>query len=300
MIELGTGQAAGGATAVKDTTDATFMADVIEASKETPVVVDFWAPWCEPCKTLGPVLEAAVAKTGGKVRMVKVDVDKNQMVAGQLQIQSIPAVFAFADGKPVDAFMGAVTPGEVNDFVKRLADGAPGGLEEALDAADQMLEEGAAGDAAQTFIAVLGEEPENARAMGGLIRATLATGDLERARAMLDAAPEAMQGDAAITAARAAVELAEQAAGAGETDELRARLAANEDDHQARFDLATALIAADDKAGAINELLELFRRDREWNEEAAKTQLFKLFETFGPKDPLTQSGRRRLSSMIFV
>ncbi len=302
MIELGnTPPPSDGASQVKDATDATFMVDVIEASREGPVIVDFWAPWCEPCKTLGPVLEQAVAATGGKVRLVKVDVDKSQMVAQQLRVQSIPAVFGFVDGQPVDGFMGNVTPSEVTEFVAKLAKGAgAGALDEALQAAEEMLEQGAAVEAAQTFAAILGEDPENARAMGGMIRATLASGDVERAKALMASVPPAIAEDQAIVAARAAIDLAEQTQDAGETGELKARLEASPDDHQARFDLATALLAGNDKEGAVEELLELFRRDREWNEGAAKDQLFKLFDTFGANDPLTLKGRRRLSSMIFA
>ncbi|MEM7423981.1 MAG: co-chaperone YbbN [Pseudomonadota bacterium] len=300
MIELGTGTA-DTATAVKDSTDATFMQDVIEASREKPIVVDFWAEWCGPCKTLGPLLEQAVAATKGKVQMVKVDIDRSPMIAQQMRIQSIPAVFAFVDGRPVDGFMGAVSPGEVNDFVARIARGAGAdALEEALDAADQMLEEGAAAEAAQTYAAVLGEDPENARAMGGMVRAALATGDVDRAKAMLDQVPASMTDKPPITAARAAVELAEQAADAGETGALRAALDRDPEDHQARFDLSVALAAAGDHEGAIDALLELFRRDREWNDGAAKDQLMTLFDTLGPTDPLGLKGRRRLSSMIFA
>lgn len=304
MIELGTStaqQGGAGAAAVKDVTDATFMTDVIQASRETPIVVDFWAPWCEPCKTLGPILEQAVAATNGAVRMVKIDVDRNQMVAGQLRVQSIPAVFAFVDGQPVDAFMGAVSPGEANDFVARLAKGAgAGALDEALDAADKMLEEGAVTDAAQTFAAILGEDPENPRAMAGMIRATLAAGDIERARELVGQVPAEIAEDPHIAAARAAIELAEQAQGAGESVELRAALEADANDHQARFDLSVALAADGDNEGAIEELLELFRRDREWNDGAAREQLMTLFDTLGPKDPVGLKGRRRLSSMIFA
>lgn len=304
MIELGSSTAAqggAGAAAVKDVTDATFMTDVIQASRETPIIVDFWAEWCGPCKTLGPILEQAVAATNGKVRMVKVDVDRNQMVASQLRVQSIPTVYAFVDGQPVDGFTGAVSPGEVNDFVARVAKGAgAGALDEALDAAEQMLEEGAVTDAAQTFAAVLGEDPENPRALGGLIRATLLTGDLERAKAMVEQIPVTLADDPAIAAARAAIELAEQAQGAGETGELKAAIEADPNNHQARFDLSVALAASGDNEGAIEALLELFRRDREWNDGAAKEQLMTLFDTLGPKDPVGLKGRRRLSSMIFA
>lgn len=302
MIELGTGaDTAPGGAAVKDTTDATFMTDVIEASKETPVIAYFTAAWCGPCKTLGPLLEQTVAGAGGKVKLCKIDVDQNQMVAQQMRVQSIPAVFGFIDGQPVDGFMGAVSPGEVTEFVAKLAKGgAADGLAEAMDAAEQMMEEGALADAAQTFAAVLGEDPQNARAMGGLIRATLASGDTEKASAMLAQVPAEMADDPAIATARAAVELAGQAAEAGETSELRARLDANPDDHQARFDLAVALAAGGASQEAVDELLDLFRRDREWNDGAAKTQLFTLFDALGPKDPVALTGRRRLSSMIFA
>ncbi len=302
MIELGnSGPAAGAAPAVKDVTDATFMTEVIQASREAPIVVDFWAEWCGPCKTLGPVLEQAVAATNGAVRMVKVDVDKNQQVAGQLRVQSIPAVFAFVDGQPVDAFMGAVSPGEVNEFVAKLAKGAgAGALDEALDAAEQMLDEGAAAEAAQNFAAILGEDPENARAMGGMIRATLAAGDLDRAKALLEQVPAAITNDPAIAAARGAVELAEQAEGAGETGALLAAVEANPDDHQARFDLSVAQAAANDPEAAIETLLELFRRDREWNDGAAKAQLFTIFDAQKPEDAIVLNGRRKLSSLIFA
>ena len=299
MIDLGA--AAGpGAAPVKDVTDQSFVADVLEASKEIPVVVDFWAPWCAPCRTLGPMLEEAVAKTNGKVQMVKVNIDENQMVAGQLRVQSIPAVFAFADGRPVDGFMGALPRGEIDAFVKRLIDAAGAGFDEALEAAEDLLAQGAATDAAQTFAAILQEDPEEIRAMGGLIRATLAAGEQDQAKAMLSQVPAAKADDPAIAKARAEIELAEQASEAGETAEFRARLSANPDDHQARFDLAVALSANGQNEEAIEALLDLFRRDREWSDGAAKDQLFKIFDALGPKDPLALTGRRKLSSMIFA
>ena len=305
MIELGTGPATGEGAVIKDATDQSFMADVIDASREVPVVVDFWAPWCGPCKTLGPMLEAAVQAQGGKVRMVKVNMDEcpavSQMAAQQLRVQSIPAVFGFVNGQPVDGFMGAQPQSEIDAFVQRLVkSGSADAIGEALDQGDEMLEQGALAEAAQLFAAVLGEDPENARAMGGMIRTTLAAGDVDKAQAMLASVPPAMAEDPAIAAARAAVELAGQAQDAGETAEFRARLEANADDHQARFDLAVALSATGDNETAIEELLELFRRDREWNDAAAKDQLFKIFDALGPKDPLALTGRRRLSSMIFA
>jgi putative thioredoxin len=286
---------------IKDATDATFMADVIQASREAPVIVDFWAPWCGPCKQLGPVLEEAVKGARGAVRMVKVNVDENQRVAGQLRVQSIPAVFAFFGGQPVDGFMGALPASEVKAFVKRLIEmGGGSGLDEALDQADELLEGGAAADAAQVFAAVLAEDPANARALGGLARAELAAGNVAQAKELLAGAAPEIAADPAVVAARSAVELAEQTQEIGEEAELNARLAANPDDHQARYDLALALLARNDREGAVETLLELFRRDREWNDGAAKTQLFKMFDSFGPKDPLTLKGRRRLSSMIFA
>lgn len=286
---------------IKDVTEASFLADVIEASRETPIIVDFWATWCGPCKTLGPMLETAVKAAGGKVRMVKVDVDKNQRIAAQLRVQSIPMVYAFWQGAPVDGFQGAVPASELKAFVDRAAALAgDGGLADALEAAEQMLTDGAAVDAAETFAAILGEEPDNAAAYGGLVRAHLALGNLDQAEAFLTAAPAAIAKSRDLDAARAQLELAKQAANAGPETELRAAVEADPQDHQARFDLAAALLAADKAAEAVDQLLELFRRDREWNEGAAKTQLFTIFEALKPQDPIVLAGRRRLSSMIFA
>ncbi|MBN8629735.1 MAG: thioredoxin [Rhodobacterales bacterium] len=286
---------------IKDVTEATFMADVIEASREVPVIVDFWATWCGPCKTLGPMLEAAVTAAGGKVRMAKVDVDKNQRIAGQLRIQSIPTVYAFWQGQPVDGFQGAVPASELKAFVDRTsALAGDGGLAEAIQAAEDMLTEGAAADAAETFAAILEEEPENAAAYGGLVRAHLAQNNIDQAEGLIAAAPAAVAKSKELDAVRAQLELAKQAANAGPEAELRAAVEANPDDHQARFDLAAALLAADNAKEAVDQLLELFRRDREWNDGAAKTQLFTIFEALKPQDPIVLAGRRRLSSMIFA
>jgi len=301
-MELDFAAAPAPAPLVKEGSEATFMADVVEASREVPVIVDFWAPWCGPCKTLGPALEAAVAAAKGKVRMVKIDVDQNQRIAAQLRVQSIPTVFAFLDGQPVDGFTGAQSAGQIKAFVERLVDmgGGNAGLEEALAAAEQMLVEGAVADAAQTFAAILGEEEGHPQALAGLARSHLALGDVDKARAILDLAPPAKAGDPAIAAARAQVDLAEASAGVGEESGLEQAVAADPDDHQARYDLAMARVAKGDTEGAIDVLLELFRRDREWMDGAAKTQLFKLFDSLGPKSEAATRGRRKLSSMIFA
>nr|WP_091302271.1 thioredoxin [Gemmobacter aquatilis] len=301
MFGLDGATAAPKADLIKDSTEATFMADVIEASREVPVIVDFWAPWCGPCKTLGPALEAAVKAAKGKVKMVKVDVDQNQMIAGQLRIQSIPTVYAFWQGQPVDGFQGALPGSEITKFVERVAALAgDGGLAEAIEAAEQMLAEGAAVDAVETFAAILGEEPENAAAFGGLVRSYLALGQVEQAEGFLAGVPAKIAGAKEVDAARAQIELAKQAAKAGPLDALEAAVAANADDHQARFDLAVALNAAGQVDAAVDQLLELFRRDREWNEGAARAQLLTIFDALKPTDPIVLKGRRRLSSMIFA
>jgi putative thioredoxin len=286
---------------IKDGSEATFMQDVIEASKTVPVIVDFWAPWCGPCKQLGPALEAAVTAAGGKVRMVKVNVDENQMIAGQLRIQSIPTVYAFFDGKPVDGFQGALPASELKVFVDRVAALAgDGGLAEALDAAEAMLAEGAAVDAAETFAAILGEEPENPAAFGGLVRSYLALEELDRAKGLLEAVPASIASAKEVEAVRAQIALMEQAAEAGPVNDLRAAVEADPANAQARFDLALALHAAGQIDAAVDELLELFRRDRDWNEGAAKAQLLTIFDALKPQDPIVLKGRRRLSSMIFA
>ena len=302
MLELNPrGAEAPTADPITEGTEATFMADVVEASREVPVIVDFWATWCGPCKTLGPMLEDAVRRAKGRVRMVKIDVDQAQQIAAQLRIQSIPTVYAFWQGQPVDGFQGALPQSEVDAFVDRVgAMGGDGGLGEAIEAAEAMLTQGAAVDAAQTFAAILQEDPASAPAHGGLVRAHLAMGETARARQLLDAAPREMAGTPEIEAARAQMELAEQAENAGPVADLTARVEEAPDDHQARYDLSTALMAAGDAQGAVDHLLELFRRDREWNEGAAKSQLLTIFEAAGPKDPVALSGRRRLASMILA
>jgi putative thioredoxin len=302
MLELGANAPAG--DLIKDVSEADFMVEVVEASKTVPVIVDFWAPWCGPCKTLGPALEAAVTAARGAVKMAKVNVDENQMIAGQLQVQSIPTVYAFWQGQPIDGFQGAVPGSEIEAFVERVvkASGgdASGGLDDAVEAAEEMLAEGAASDAAQTFAAILGEEPNHAAAYGGLVRANIATGDLTQAEALLSAVPEDIADAPEIQAATAQLDLAKQAESAGPLDELRTAVEADENNHQARFDYAVALNAADNAEEAVNQLLELFRRDREWNDGAAKTQLFTVFEALKANDPVVLNGRRKLSSMIFA
>ncbi|PIE16206.1 MAG: thioredoxin [Rhodobacterales bacterium] len=302
MLELGQGNAAPD-DLIKDTSEADFIADVIDASQTTPVIVDFWAPWCGPCKTLGPALEAEVTAAAGKVKMVKLNVDENQNLAAQMRIQSIPTVFAFVEGKPVDAFQGALPGSEIKAFVEKIAAMGPEadeGLDAAVEAAEAMLTEGAAVDAIETFAAILQEDPNNAAAYGGLVRSLIASGDLEQAEATLNGAPVEIASTAELDTAHAQLELAKQAAEAGPLEELRAAVAADENNHQARFDLATALHVGGDTNGAVEQLLELFRRDRDWNDGAAKTQLFTIFDALKADDPIVLNGRRKLSSMIFA
>ena len=287
---------------IKEGSEASFMQDVIEMSQTVPVIVDFWAPWCGPCKTLGPQLEAAVTAAKGKVRMVKIDVDRAPRLSQQLQIQSIPMVYAFFQGQPVDGFQGAVPNSEVKKFVEKLSalGGDDAGLAEAIEAAEAMLTEGAFADAAETFAAILAEEPENAVAYGGLIRSYLAMEDLDKAQEIADAAPTKIAGSPEVTAAKAQIELARQAASAGPEDLLRAAVARDPQDRQARFDLAAAQHAAGKVEDAVTTLLDLFKLDRDWNEGAAKAQLFTVFGALKPQDPIVLAGRRRLSSMIFA
>jgi len=286
---------------VKDASIETFAADVLEASRETPVIVDFWAPWCGPCKQLGPALEKVVNEAKGAVKLVKVNIDENQEIARQLRIQSIPTVYAFKNGQPVDGFMGAIPESQIRAFVAQLGGAAPGHdhAEEMLAAAEETFASGDVGGAAQLFGHVLQDEPGHPRAVAGLARCYLKTGDVERARKTLALVRPDAAGDEAIRTVDAELKLREQAASVGDAGPLLAKLELNSNDHQARYDLALALDAKGDRDGAIRELLEIVRRDRKWNEESARKHLVTLFEAMGPTDPRTIDARRRLSSILF-
>ena len=288
---------------VKDVNEETFMDDVIEASKTSPIVVDFWAPWCGPCKTLGPALEAEVKATNGKIKMVKIDIDQNQNLASQMRIQSIPAVFAFVDGQPIDGFMGAKAPSELKSFIDKLLEKVTdddGDLSEAIAVANEMLNAKEFNDAAETFEAILGEDPESALAFVGLFNARMGAKKINDAKTMLEEIPDALKNKAEILALQAQIDLSNQAEGVGEINDLRSTLTNNENNHQARFDLALALFTKGETSEAIQELLTIFRVDQEWNDDAARQQLFKFFDILGSENPITLSGRRQLASMLFA
>ena len=287
------------AAPVKDISTAEFMTEVIEGSKEVPVLVDFWAPWCGPCKQLAPALEAAVAKAAGKVRLVKMNIDEHPEVAGQMGIQSIPAVVAFVNGQPKDAFMGAQPEQEIAKFIEKLAGpSGPSKLEEALAAAAGMAEQGQTEEAAGIYGAILQQQPDNTEALAGYGNLLMKDGRIEEAKSVLQMAGDTTSHQG-LEALRAAIDLAEQANSIGDFAELEARLVADPADHQARFDLAVALNGAGKREEAANHLLEIIARNREWQEDGARTQLLKFFESWGPADPATLEARRKLSSLLF-
>jgi len=291
---------AGDADLIKNTTTKDFMRDVIEASREVPVLVDFWAPWCGPCKQLTPVLEKAVRGAKGAVRLVKLNIDDHPQIPGQMGVQSIPAVFAFQDGKPVDGFMGALPESRVNAFIARLIGDSAADTAADLEAAEAALAAGDLNTAAQMFGEILQQDRENAQSLAGLAKCYIKTGDLARAEQTLAMVPPAKADSAPVASARAALELARKAPSTGDIEALRAKLAANPQDAQSRFDLALALNAKGDRNGALDELLALVAKNRSWNEDAARKQLLQLFDAWGTSDPAAIAGRQRLSSLLFA
>jgi putative thioredoxin len=304
MVMLNEGTTAPAAAAdglIKDTTTQAFMKDVIEESKRQPVLVDFWAPWCGPCKQLTPIIEKVVRAAKGKARLVKMNIDEHPAIPGQMGIQSIPAVIAFVNGQPADGFLGALPESQVTAFVERLIKDRVGGEEkDLLKAADAALAEGDPAGAAELYAKLLAEDSTNTSALAGLARTYVATGALDQAKQMLALVPESKRNEAPVAAARAALELAEQATSLGPVAELEQRVVANPLDHQARYDLALALNAQGFRNEALDHLLEIVRRDRTWNEDGARKQLVLLFDAWGPTDEATVAGRRRLSSILFA
>jgi putative thioredoxin len=286
---------------IKDTTTQAFMKDVVEESRRQPVLVDFWAPWCGPCRQLTPILEKVVRAAKGKVKLVKMNIDEHPAIPGQLGIQSIPAVIAFADGRMADGFLGALPENQVTAFIERLTkDRVAGDGPDLLKLADTALVEGDPAGAAEIYAQILAEDGANVHALAGLARAYLETGAVEQAKQTLAMVPEDKRNEPAVAAARAALELSEQAASVGPVSELEHKLTANPADHQARFDLAVALNGKGQRQEALDHLLEIVRRDRKWNDDGARKQLVQFFEAWGPTDELTVTGRKRLSSLLFA
>ena len=286
---------------IKEVSTQTFVKDVIEESKRQPVLVDFWAEWCGPCKQLGPVLEKVVRATKGKVKLVKMDIDKHPSIPGQLGIQSIPAVFAFVNGQPVDGFLGALPESQVMAFIERVTKDRIGGEEQdLLKTADEALAKGDAAGAADLYAQVLAQDSGNIGALAGLARSYVSTGAIEQAKQTLALVPEAKRSDPAVAAARAALEVAEQAQSVGPIAELEQKVATNSLDHQARFDLAVALNSKGRRQEAVDNLLDIVKRDRKWNDDGARKQLVQFFEAWGPTDEATVNGRKRLSSILFA
>lgn len=284
---------------IKDTNTERFAIDVLDASTKVPIIVDFWAPWCGPCKQLGPVLERLVREYGGKVRLMKLNVDENQELAAQMRVQSIPMVIAFKNGRPVDGFAGAVPESQVRSFIDRLTGGGGSPVDQALAEAKQILEEGDHETAGQVYLEILGHEPNNAAAHAGYARTLIAGGKVEEAREYVEGLTDQIRNSSDVSGVISALELAAQAGDSGAVDELRAKLAQDANDHQARYDLALALYGQNKAEEAVGELVEIVRRKRDWNEDAARKQLVKIFEALGHTNPVTVAGRRKLSSVLF-
>jgi len=300
IVEQGSGPAP---DLIKETTTQTFVKDVIEESKRQPVLIDFWAPWCGPCRQLTPILEKAVLAAKGRVKLVKMNIDEHPAIPGQMGIQSIPAVIAFVNGQPADGFMGAVPESQVTAFINKLTAGMTGAgkpnIAEILKEAEAVLAEGDPATAASIYAEVLATDATNIAALAGLAKTYMTTGVIEQAKQTLAMVPESKRNDAAVKAVQASIDLAEQAKALGPVTELEQKVAANPLDHQARFDLATALNANGKRAEATEQLLEIVKRDRKWNEDGARKQLVQFFEAWGPADEATVEGRKRLSTILF-